>query len=213
MLSQTATWVGDFVRCIAPGANAPTLDRGEAAARHLMEAFRGQVVDRHSALGDLARALAHRHFGDPDAVAANGIGFLSQAYEATAGLIGNALVALGRHQAGAVGQHRLEAIIAEVARHDPPVQNTRRFLAADGAVAGQAMRAGDAVLVVVAAANRDPRANPDPARFDAARRSPQSFTFGVGPHVCPGEAIAVQIAAAGVEELLARGLHPARLVD
>ena len=64
---------------------------------------------------------------------ANTIGYLSQAYEATAGLIGNTLVALGRHgdlreRAGAEAGF-LPAVIREVVRHDPPVQNTRRFLA------------------------------------------------------------------------------------
>jgi len=59
------------------------------------------------------------------------------------------------------------------------------------------------VLVVLAAANRDPAANPEPARFDPLRRDRQAFTFGVGPHACPGEAMATAIAEAGVERLLA----------
>jgi cytochrome P450 len=67
------------------------------------------------------------------------------------------------------------------------------------------------VLVVLPAANRDPLANPEPSRFDPARTSRQSFTFGTGPHACPGEAIATAIAEAGVAALLASGVEPARL--
>ena len=37
----------------------------------------------------------------------------------------------------------LAAVVSEVTRHDAPVQNTRRFVAADGEIAGHAVRAGD----------------------------------------------------------------------
>jgi cytochrome P450 len=37
------------------------------------------------------------------------------------------------------------------------------------------------------------------------------FTFGNGPHACPGEAIATAIAVAGVRELLGSGVEPERL--
>ena len=70
------------------------------------------------------------------------------------------------------------------------------------------MKAGDVVLVVLAAANRDPKANPAPDTFDPHRPSRRAFTFGVGPHACPGEAIAIAIAEAGVRELLACGVKP-----
>ena len=85
----------------------------------------------------------------------------------------------------------LTAVIREVVRHDAPVQNTRRFVVEAGAIAGQAMREGDAVLVVLAAANRDPAANADAARFDPLRKERQAFTFSLGPHACPGETLAM----------------------
>jgi cytochrome P450 len=46
---------------------------------------------------------------------------------------------------------------------------------------------------------------------DVGRASRVAFTFGAGPHACSGEAIAVAIAAAGVEALLKSGLDPTRL--
>ena len=51
----------------------------------------------------------------------------------------------------------------------------------------------------------------DPDRLDAARRERRAFTFGFGPHACPGEAVAVTIASAGVARLLAAGVEPGRL--
>ena len=218
MLAGTAAIVGDFVRGIAPTATSDQLARGNAAAGELLGSFRARLgaADSHAPmLGALDREAARAGGADREDVVANGIGFLSQAYEATAGLIGNTLVTLGRHDgvraAVAADPTRLAAVVREVVRYDPPVQNTRRFLARDAVVAGQAMNAGDTVLVMLAAANRDPLVNPEPSRFDALRSVRQSFTFGAGPHACPGESVATAIATAAVNRLLAVGVKPERL--
>jgi cytochrome P450 len=108
-------------------------------------------------------------------------------------------------------ERALTAVVREVVRWDAPVQNTRRFVARAGLVAGEPMKEGDTILVVLAAANRDPAVNPEPDRFDAGRSSRVAFTFGIGPHACPGEVVATAIASAGVHELLQAGLDPVRL--
>src|SRR5205823_10079544 len=108
--------------------------------------------------------LAAERAGCPQAAAvANRVGFLTQSYEATAGLIGLTLVALARRPE--LRARDFEAVVREVARHDAPVQNTRRFVARAVTIAGGAVAPGDTVLVVLAAANRDPSANPDPDVF------------------------------------------------
>jgi cytochrome P450 len=198
-LPPIAASAGDFVRGLAPGATADEVDRGASAARALVQAVR--TLPRYERASD-------------DSVA-NVVGFFWQSYEATAALIGNTLLALARqaHLRALIARDpaELRAVAAEVARHDAPVQNTRRFVAAAGVVAGQAMKAGDTVLVLLAAANRDPAVNDDPARFDPARRERRTFTFGFGAHACPGETLAVTIAAAGVARLLATGVDPERV--
>jgi len=219
MLAGTAAIVGEFVRGIAPTATSEHLARGNAAAE-LLGSFRARLgaADSHAPMLEaLDREVARAGGADREDVVANGIGFLSQAYEATAGLIGNTLVTLGRQDgvraAVAADPNRLAAVVREVVRYDPPIQNTRRFLVRDAVVAGQAMKAGETVLVVLAAANRDPLANPEPSRFDALRSVRQSFTFGAGPHACPGESIATAIATAAVNRLLAAGVKPERLAE
>ncbi len=213
---DAARWTADFVGALAAGADAAQLDRGQAAAAHLLAM--GRAVRRSAAGEGLLPALARHAAGqESEAIIANALGFLSQAYDATTGLIGNALVALARHpeirRAVLADRARLPALLGEVARYDAPVQNTRRFVAEDTAIAGVAVPAGAAILVVLAAANRDPAANPDPDGLDLARRAPRTFTFGVGPHACPGAALATTIATVAVDTLLTSGLRVEGLAD
>jgi cytochrome P450 len=218
-LRQAALWTSDFVGCLAATAGPQEVERGRAAAGQLLELFRRLQKSGQGASGGLlavlSREAARVGRDDADAVAANGIGFLFQAHEATAGLLGNTLRALAARpdvrERVAADAGFLRPVVQEVLRHDPPVQNTRRFLARTGVVAGREMREGDGILVLLAAANRDPAANPDPERFEALRKDRRIFTFGAGGHACPGEALAATIAAAGVEALLAAGLDLAEL--
>ena len=82
------------------------------------------------------------------------------------------------------------------------MQNTRRFVAQDTELLGQPMRAGDRILVLLAAANVDAAANPNPLRFDMDRAQPRLWTFGGGAHRCPAETLAVVIARETVQHLL-----------
>lgn len=210
-LPETVLWMRSLVPSFVPGCDPETLGRGKAAAGQLLDLFRDLLRDlprTGSGMGLLATlAQEARRVGreDETVIAANGIGFMFQAHDATAGLIGNTLVALASHR---IDAGRLAEAVQETLRYDPPVQNTRRFVARDGVVAGQAMREGDAILVVLAAADRDPAANPDPDRFDVFRQDRRIFTFGAGVHACPGEALATTIAQAGIERLLSTGFDP-----
>ena len=219
---QIAIWLAAFVRCLAPGSDATQLAAGATATTKLLTALYTALTDaqaqgRMTLLTMLADNVTQPGHTDPEIIIANALGFLMQAYEATAGSIGNTLIALAADDA-LCSQARndpniIPTLIAEVLRHDSPVQNTRRFVAEDCVLAGQRLRAGDAILVVLAAANRDPAANPRPATFDLTRSARRSFTFGAGVHACPGAEIAALIAAAGVAQLLTRGVEPARLAE
>ncbi|HTK06964.1 MAG TPA: cytochrome P450 [Ktedonobacteraceae bacterium] len=222
MLPQTALWMSDFVRCLAPTSTPEQIEQGKGAANHLLDLLH-TMLDTPEAepTARLLSMLAHgaRSDGlvDKDAIVANGIGLLSQTYEATAGLIGNTLLALVRHEEireqVLADPDRLDLVIQEVLRYDPPIQNTRRYLSGNGVVAGEEMKGGDMVLVVLAAANRDPAVNSEPERFDIFRKDRRLFTFGVGAHLCPGENMAAIIARAGVEQLLSSGIDVLRLIE
>ena len=107
---------------------------------------------------------------------ANRIAMMQQSLDATAGLVGNTVRLLRDRPELAAGAPPLEtwrAIVAEVARWDAPVQNTRRFAAADLTLAGQAIAQGQGVLLLLASANRDQALNRDPDVFDPARTAAQ----------------------------------------
>jgi cytochrome P450 len=213
--SRAVAWTREFVRSIAAGSTQDDIARGTRATVALKTALLAEAPADGSLFGVFLDE-GRRRGNEDDVIAANAIGFLIQSYDATAGLIGNTLVALARREdlRDAVRGDRvlLERVIAEVARFDAPVQNTRRFAAADTTVMGLHVGAGEAVLVVLAAANRDPSVNPDPHRFDPARDERRTYTFGIGAHACPGARMATTIAAAGVSHLLAAGIDLERLV-
>ncbi len=211
-LHQTAQWMAEVVRCIAPASTSDQIETGKIATGHMFALFRHlrrapQSMSDTNLLATLAEQAQAVGITDEDTIIANAIGFMSQAYEATAGLIGNTLVTLRNHPRMhaqvRTDDSLLPHVIQEVLRYDPPVQNTRRFVARAGLVAGQYMQASESILVVLAAANRDSAANPDPDRFDPHRTARRIFTFGYGNHACPGEILACLIAQAGIESLLA----------
>lgn len=217
-LPRVARWMRDFVACLSPLASTAQLGDASAAASALMARFGELVHGRPAAEGSLLRAVQAEAPSDRScALLANLAGLLSQTCEATAGLLGNSLAALAREpglrrRIGS-GAEALHALVDETARHDPSIQNTRRFSAAPTIVAGIALAPGDAVLLVLGAANRDPALNPVPATFEPLRPERRTLGFGHGLHACPGEALARTVAAVGVETLLSAGLETGALLE
>ena len=215
-LDATCEDVAAFVDGISPIADTAAVARATHAAARLIQSFRG-LLDVEARKGEptLLNALARNAHsvgrGAEDLVVMNGIGFMSQTYEATAGLIGNTLIALSR-RADIVSAVRespalLEWVVQEVLHADPPTQSTRRFVARPGTVAGVPMQAGDAILVMLAAAGRDPACNPEPDQFNLARKDRRIVNFGSGVHACPAYKIAPLIAQIAVAHLLSAGIE------
>jgi len=208
-LPQVANLLSDFVFCLSPLSAPVQLEAASIAARNLQQRF-GELLqtakaDEASFLAKLQTEANNIGWNNTAALASNLIGLLSQTYEASAGLIGNSLVQL--HSRGDLLASLIEqpdtmaAFIEEVGRFDPSVQNTRRFVVEDCTIAGRNLLAGDTILLLIAAANRDPQLNADPALFQIDRADRRLFTFSHGRHACPGQALACQIAAHAVQYL------------
>jgi len=192
----------DFVACLSPLSNDLQLAAAHAAAEQLRGYFIELLAEADS---ELLRAIEQRFAGDEETLIDNLIGLCSQTFEASAGLIGNALIALQRQPE--LHDASVEALLAEVQRFDPPVQNTRRFVAQTCEIDGVRLEAGEVILVLLASANRDPLLNVEPERFVVDRPNRRSFSFGSGRHQCPGQALALHIAAATVREILGQGVN------
>jgi cytochrome P450 len=210
---EASRLIADFVLCIPAGADAGQQALAATAAGQLQELLGPQLGgDGSGLLTELVRLAARDDWSERAALLANGIGFLSQTYDATAGLIGNTLVHLARslktRYDGALTDTELAAVVAEVVRYDAPIQNTRRFAAEPFSLGGFEVPAGGAVLVLLAAANRDPAVNPAPEEFRVDRSAPAVFTFSAGPHRCPGEDLARAITVGVVGALLRAGAGP-----
>jgi cytochrome P450 len=206
-LGETEKMMGHFVRCIAPGGTAKQIEKGKAAAANLYQIFEEANIDSGGKFCSLFnQKLDKAGIMNREIAIANAIGLLFQTYEATAGLIGNSLVALisRREIIGRIKENpALSAnFIDEVNRFDPSIQNTRRFVVEDVTIAGENMKKGDVILAVLAAANRDEKVNPNPESFDIYRENRRSFTFGTGKHACPGQNLAFQIAETVVRKLI-----------
>jgi cytochrome P450 len=211
-LPRVARWMADFVACLSPLGTPAQLAAAGDAASALLARFAALVqapVQPGSALARLQHEAAQAGWHDARALLCNAVGLLSQTYEATAGLIGNSIVALAT-QPGlleVMGREpaRLLQMVNEVSRHDPSIHNTRRFVAGATQVAGIPLQAGDVVLLVLAAAGRDPACNAKPDEFLLERPAREVPGFGHGAHQCPGQALACAIAASAVKALLVSG--------
>src|SRR6185312_1729484 len=85
----------------------------------------------------------------------------------------------------------LPAAIEEVPRFEPPAPHVSRYVTRDVEYFGQTVTAGNATMMIVGAANRDPRRfGHDSETFNIHRDPHQHLAFGVGTHFCLGNALA-----------------------
>jgi cytochrome P450 len=94
--------------------------------------------------------------------------------------------------------------IEELLRFEPPGPSVARYVAKDFEIHGQTVPAGAAMLLLVAAANRDESRYPDGDRFDIHRKGPPHITFGRGIHSCLGAALARIEGRVALDEVLKR---------
>ena len=127
--------------------------------------------------------------------------------ETTAKWLGHIVVTLAENPADrraiTADPSRLGGAVEEVMRWQPVVQSIPRVVARDGVIGETAVRAGEQVMVLVAAANRDPARYDDPDRFDIARAPKAHLGFGYGLHSCLGVNLARIEARVATERLLA----------
>ena len=100
---------------------------------------------------------------------------------------------------------KIPAFIEEQLRYEGSVKSGGRLCIRSTTVGGVDIKAGDKVMLVHLAANRDPRRFPDPATFKMDRpRAAEHMAFGRGAHTCIGAPLARLETRISIERLLER---------
>jgi cytochrome P450 len=147
---------------------------------------------------DLLSALSRaEEAGDrlsSDEVIANCILLLFAGHETTTNLLANGMLAMLEHPEAWRTLRDDPSLAAnaveECLRFEGPSKAMMRFVVADLEIGGRLLRKGERVLLVQAAANRDPERYADPDRFDVRRDFDEHVGFGYGIHYCLGAPLA-----------------------
>jgi surfactin family lipopeptide synthetase A len=153
-------------------------------------------------------------------VIANSIVTMVGGQETTTNLIGNGLLTLLRNPEE---MSRLNGdlslipfAVEEMLRYESPSQHTARLCPSDRELGGKKIQKRQAVIAVMAAANRDPDRFADPDRFDITRADNRHLAFGYAAHFCFGAPLARAEGQIAFERLLSRlrnlRLDPQKLV-
>lgn len=200
-----------------------------AEAMRLMGEFlaylRALFADRRdSPTGDLVTALVHAEEQGDRLTEGELFGMLMllivAGHETTVNLIGNAMVALWRNP-DQLDRLRddpalMPAAVEEFLRYDGSVERAFNRLALDDApLADATIPAGDNVIPILAAANRDPAVFADPDTLDITRAPNPHLAFGKGAHYCLGAPLARLETEIALNTLLARlpGIRPTVPLD
>jgi cytochrome P450 family 142 subfamily A polypeptide 1 len=129
--------------------------------------------------------------------------------ETTRTVIGSTVLELIRHpdqRALLVAEpERIGATaVEEFIRWTTPILNMRRTVTEDHQLHGCSLRAGDEVLLMYSAANRDPDAFERADVYDVTREHNHHVAFGFGTHFCLGASLARLEIRVMFEELLRR---------
>jgi cytochrome P450 len=185
----------------------------QSPLEYLYEQFTAYVDDRRrTPRDDVLTGLATATFPDgstPEVidvvrVAAN---LFAAGQETTVRLLGSALQLIAEdpqlQQLLRRERHRIPNFIEETLRMESPVKGDFRLARVATTVGGVDLPAGTTVMLVNAAANRDPRRFDHPATFDPDRENARHhLAFGRGIHTCPGAPLARTEARVSLERIL-----------
>jgi cytochrome P450 len=205
-----------------PEAAKAKADAAEVAGDEFAVYFRELIATRRAHPTDdlLSEMIAAEDDGErltEDELIATCVLLLVAGHETTVGLISNAILALLRHPDQlALLRDDLSlaaAAVEETLRFDAPVQMTARVARGGMQIGSIAAPDGALVLLLVAAAGRDPRVFDDPDQFDIRRGATGHLAFAAGPHFCLGAPLARLEAAIALESFARRIQRPQLVVN
>jgi pimeloyl-[acyl-carrier protein] synthase len=192
-------WSRELVRLLDPLVAADSLERALQARLALRGYLRELIAERRAQpTGDLLTALIEAedqgHKLSEQELVSMCLLLLVAGHETAVNLIANGTLALLLHPEAPASLQADAALranaVEELLRYDSPVQFTSRHALADLEIGGRSVRAGETVIAVLGAANRDPAQFRDPDRLDLTRAPNRHVAFGGGIHFCLGAPLA-----------------------
>ncbi|MFG3498105.1 cytochrome P450 [Streptomyces sp. NPDC047928] len=186
-------------------------ERALAGQRLLAESMYGLLAAKQAEPGDdvVSRMLADPSGFTVDEIAQDLMVMMAAGHQPTADWIGNSLRLMLTDERFAAslfgGRHSVGEAMNEVLWADTPTQNVAgRWASRDTRIGGRHIRAGDLLLLGLAAANADPQVRVDHSVLTGGNSA--FFSFGHGEHRCPfpAQEIAEVIARTAIEVLLDR---------
>jgi cytochrome P450 len=180
-------------------ATPEVLRAANDASETMVAYFHDLIAARRRAPGDdlLSHLIAVEEAGDQlttEELISTMILLFAAGFETTTNLIGNGLYALLRHpdqqQRLRDDPSLLRPGVEELLRFDSPVQVNGRMAFEDVAIGEATVPAGETVVTLLGAANRDPRHFSAPDTLDVGRSEGAPLSFGSGIHFCLGAALA-----------------------
>ncbi|AXH92934.1 cytochrome P450 [Micromonospora aurantiaca (nom. illeg.)] len=194
---QRVDWIDEYMD--VSGKTPERLARANQAAEELRVFYRDLIAHRrrtpgHDLISGLAEVLDAGGVDlTEDELISNLIVLFNASFVTTVYMFSNGLPLLLDHPdvtAALPGDDALaRGCVEEVLRMESPVHFLARSAPAGVDLGGVPIDRDDNVLLLIAAANRDPARFPDPDRFDPRRDGPPSLAFGVGLHFCLGSAV------------------------
>ena len=184
------------------GDNEAVVNRATKALegfQKLLDFFRKIVADRRrSSKEDLISALLRvEEQGDvlnESELLSTCMLLLPAGHETTTNLIGNGMAALLKNpeeiQRLRENPDLYVSAVEELLRFDTPVQFLGRMTSEPVKIGSKQIESGRRVMLMLAAANRDPEQFQEPDKLDIARQGNRHIAFGFGVHFCLGAALA-----------------------
>lgn len=198
---QIKLWSDDlggviFVR----GDDDDRLRNAERAVRELEEFLRPILAARRAEpRDDLITGMLQARSADGDSltdeeIIGNAILMVFAGHETTMNLLANGIIAFDVHPGQWARLYErpdlARSAAEECLRYDGPIRAMARWAREPLVLGEREIAAGDRVLLVQAAANRDPAAFENPDVLDIGRRPNRQLTFGHGIHTCLGGPLA-----------------------
>src|SRR5262245_27189784 len=223
---QLKDWSADFAQMLGNFQHNPDhIPAALKAVEGMTEYFQDAVRDtrEHPREGLIHSFLTAEVDGDrftEEEIVANVIVTMVGGQETTTNLIGNGIVSLLRNPEQLAKLRANAALVPsaveELLRYESPSQQTARLAPNDVELGGKLIRKRQAVIAVMAAANRDPERFPEPDRLDIERQDNRHLAFGYAAHFCFGAPLARIEGQVAIETLTSRlpdlRLEPVTLV-